>query len=127
MSIDLNSTEGRKKYLSEKLDNLVEGINESYGKMLLEELIGRLETTIKDFNEEMKNLCDALIKKEKERQQLLDMLKSTDSSSLDSNKISNHTSKELKGDTTNLSEKKLDDDAPEWEKKLAKLEKNEMK
>ena len=54
--------------LSEKLDNLLDGINDSYGKMLLEELIGRLETTIKDFNDEIVELCSQLSEKEKERQ-----------------------------------------------------------
>ena len=78
MSIDLDTTEGRKHYLSKKLDDLLEGINDSYGTLLMEELLARLELTIKDFNDEMKNLCDELIKKEKERQQLLEMLKTTD-------------------------------------------------
>ena len=74
MSIDLDSTEGRKQYLSEKLDDLLEGINDSYGTLLMEELLARLELTVKDFNDEMKVLCDELVTKEKERQQLLDML-----------------------------------------------------
>ena len=39
MSIDLDSTEGRKKYLSEKLDDLLDGINDSYGTLLMEELL----------------------------------------------------------------------------------------
>ena len=36
MSIDLDTTEGRKKYLSDKLDDLLDGINDSYGKLLLD-------------------------------------------------------------------------------------------
>ena len=63
--MELDTPDGRKKYLSEKLDNLMEGINDSYGKMLLEELIGRLETTIKDFNDEIVELCSQLSEKEK--------------------------------------------------------------
>ena len=78
MSIDLDSTEGRKQYLSEKLDDLLEGINDSYGTLLMEELLARLELTVKDFNDEMKVLCDQLVTKEKERQQLMEMLKTTD-------------------------------------------------
>ena len=35
--MELDTPDGRKKYLSDKLDNLLEGINDSYGKMLLEE------------------------------------------------------------------------------------------
>ena len=66
------------EYLSEKLDDLLEGINESYGTLLMEELLARLELTVKDFNEEMKILCDQLVKKEQERQQLLEILKSSE-------------------------------------------------
>ena len=124
MSIDLDSTEGRKHYLSEKLDDLLEGINDSYGTLLMEELLARLELTIKDFNDEIKNLCDELVKKEKERQQLLEMLKSTDGvkespSTLEQNIISD-TEPE---DRTSIRIDEPEDNAPEWEKKLAKLEK----
>jgi len=112
MSIDLDTTEGRKKYLSDKLDDLLDGINDSYGKLLLDELIIRLELTVKDFNEEMKVLVDQLVKKEKERQQILEMMKSSvtvDSSETD---IKESTSTEV--DVAELSE---------WEQKLAKIEK----
>ena len=37
-------------------DNLLDGINESYGTVLMEELLNRLEITIKEFNNEMKFL-----------------------------------------------------------------------
>ena len=78
MSIDLDSKEGRKHYLSEKLDDLLEGINDSYGTLFMDELLLRLEMTVKDFYDEIKNLCDELVNKEKERQQLLEMIKNTD-------------------------------------------------
>ncbi len=116
MSIDLDTTEGRKKYLTEKLDNLLDGINESYGKLLLDELIIRLELTVKEFNEEMKVLVDQLVKKEKERQQILEMMKTSESVP---------TASDSKG------EAETDTDTPEveavelseWEKKLEKIEK----
>ncbi len=124
MSIDLDSTEGRKKYLTDKLDDLLDGINDSYGTLLMDELLSRLELTIKDFNEEMKTLCEELVSKEKERQQLLEMLKTTESippiniekaESLDNNE------EELK--EIQFESNEIDESAPEWEKKLAKLEK----
>ena len=124
MSIDLDSIEGRKKYLSEKLGDLLGGINDSYGTLLMEELLVRLELTIKDFNDEMKSLCDELVKKEKERQQLLEMLKTTDGMP---KQIA--ASKKAKGsdteslDVTPIATEVPDEDVPEWEKKLAKLEK----
>ena len=97
--MELETPDGRKKYLSEKLDNLLDGINDSYGKMLLEELINRLETTIKDFNDEIVELCSQLSDKEKERQHVIDMMKSEDFNS------------------------GTDGTATDWEKKLEEIEK----
>ena len=133
MSIDLDTAEGRKQYLSDKLDDLLDGINESYGTVLMEELLNRLELTISDFNAEMKILCDQLVKKQEERQHLLEMIKSRedmdpnnvsekvspsgDNSLLDS--IDSNTQDQEKNTLSVESEK----DIPVWEKKLAKLEK----
>ena len=127
MSIDLDSTEGRKKYLSEKLDDLLEGINDSYGTLLMEELLLRLELTVKDFNDEMKNLCDELVTKEKERQQFLEMLKTsedmpapitTQPASADVD-VAPETAENAASSVID----ELDEDVPEWEKKLARIEK----
>ena len=120
MSIDLDSTEGRKHYLSEKLDDLLKGINDSYGTLLMEELLARLELTIKDFNDEMKNLCDELVKKEKERQQLFEMLKGADEMQTPIQTTVYDTEPE---DITPIIMEEAEEDVPEWEKKLAKLEK----
>ena len=124
MSIDLDSTEGRKQYLSEKLDDLLEGINDSYGTLLMEELLARLELTVKDFNDEMKVLCDQLVTKEKERQQLMEMLKTTDglpSPASGGAPAAQDASQTV--ETAFVETEELGEDVPEWEKKLAKLEK----
>lgn len=124
MSIDLDSTEGRKQYLSEKLDDLLEGINDSYGTLLMEELLARLELTVKDFNDEMKVLCDQLVTKEKERQQLMEMLKTTDgipAPAPDTQQPTPDTSEAV--DPGHIEIEEPEEDVPEWEKKLAKLEK----
>ena len=124
MSIDLDSTEGRKHYLSEKLDDLLEGINDSYGTLLMEELLARLELTIKDFNDEMKNLCNELVKKEKERQQLLEMLKSADDIQEPTPaQIQTTVSDSEPENIAPITIEEVEEDVPEWEKKLAKLEK----
>ena len=124
MSIDLDSTEGRKQYLSEKLDDLLEGINDSYGTLLMEELLSRLELTVKDFNDEMKVLCDQLVTKEKERQQLLEMLKTSDGLPAPVPVQTQTTKKSTNPGETDYFESDGDEgDVPEWEKKLAKLEK----
>ena len=44
--------------MSEKLDDIVEGINAGYGSFLTDELVTRMERTIMDFNEEMSILCE---------------------------------------------------------------------
>ena len=53
MTIDFESKDGRQNYLNEKLDNLLSGINASYGQDLLNELVTRLHRTLADFNEEV--------------------------------------------------------------------------
>jgi len=124
MSIDLDSTEGRKQYLSEKLDDLLEGINDSYGTLLMEELLARLELTVKDFNDEMKVLCDQLVVKEKERQQLMEMLKTTDGIPAPTTHIQQSTQDvSERVESGDIESEAVDEDMPEWEKKLAKLEK----
>ena len=130
MSIDLETPEGRKQYLSEKLDDLLDGINDSYGTVLMAELLNRLECTIKDFNDEMKTLCEQLVKKEEERQHLMDMLKSTDKiSPLMKSKETSTSSDDSQIDITNVGSSEQEEnqpsegDMPIWEKKLAKLEK----
>jgi len=121
LNIDLDNTAGRKEYLSEKLDDLLDGITESYGTILMEELLNRLELAIKDFNDEMKSLCDQMVKKQEERQHLLEMLKSkavTPSQTvrvIDSEPTDNALVDNIDSDS--------EEDVPLWEKKLVKLEK----
>jgi len=129
LNIDLDTAEGRKEYLSEKLDDLLDGINQSYGTVLMDELLNRLELTVKDFNEEMKVLCDKLIKKEEERQQLLEMIKSKIdlSQDIESPLIKNDSdvneSQSKIITNVGISEESIDNEIPAWEKKLANLKK----
>ena len=121
MSIELDNTAGRKQYLSEKLDDLLDGINESYGTVLMEELLNRLELTIKDFNDEMKSLCDQMVKKQEERQHLLEMLKSN--AVMPSKAVTVKDSDSADNALEDNIDSDSDEDTPIWEKKLAKLEK----
>ena len=125
MSIDLDTTEGRKQYLADKLDDLMDGINESYGTVLMEELLNRLELTIRDFSQEMKILCNQLVKKQEERQNLLEILRTREGSisQVLNKKTSTSSENEPKSLISHESSEKLDKDIPSWEKKLAKLEK----
>ena len=60
MSIEFNNQDSRLGYLNEKLDDLLEGINSSYGEELFNELVMRLDKTINDFNDEISQLTEAV-------------------------------------------------------------------
>ena len=73
--MDLNSKEGINKFLNENFSDLLTGINESYGPILMEELIRRIKFTIEEFNEEMSSVFVQLKDKENKRQKMYMMIK----------------------------------------------------
>ena len=108
MSIDFSKKEQREGYLQNKLDDLLDGINASYGQSLLDELMIRLEATIDDFNKEVDDLMDSLKKSSDEKEKLLQQIKSGE---IEESKddISQPTDSESSEDKQELSE---------WEKRL---------
>ena len=96
--MDFGKKEDRTKYLEEKFDNLLDVIGESYGSILMEELISRLDVTIDEFNQEISNLFNSLKEKEVERQSL------------------------LKGISVKKKKNKKKADLTEWEQKLKQIE-----
>ena len=75
MAIDLSTSEGRSSYLNDKLSDLINGIDSTYGNIIFDELLKRIDSTIKDFNAEMESVFDELKMNEKKRQSLLIKLK----------------------------------------------------
>ncbi len=67
MATDLNSKDGRKKFISESLEDLLTGINDSYGPIILIELQNRLESTISEFNEEISEAFALLKQRDQNR------------------------------------------------------------
>ena len=82
MTIDFESKDGRQNYLNEKLDNLLSGINASYGQVLLDELVTRLQRTLADFNEEVEGIMGDL-KDSSDRRNLIihDLMEGNETSS----------------------------------------------
>jgi hypothetical protein len=82
MTIDFESKDGRQNYLNEKLDNLLSGINASYGQFLLDELVTRLQRTLADFNEEVEGIMGDL-KDSSDRRNLIihDLMEGNETSS----------------------------------------------
>ena len=76
MVVDLQNADARKSYLSEKLDDLMDGINDSYGTVLMDELISQLERTVSKFNEEVHIIMGQLKNNNERREGLLEKIKS---------------------------------------------------
>ena len=74
MSIEFNNQDSRLGYLSDKLDDLLEGINASYGEVLFNELVTRLDRTINDFNDEISDLTEAVKGNSEKRAEILHTL-----------------------------------------------------
>ena len=110
MSIDFNNKDGRQNYLNEKLDNLLSGINESYGQVLLDELVTRLQRTLADFNEEVQEIMGDLKDSSERRNQIIHEL-------MEGKEIKQSANDDSGSDV-------LDDSGPdtsemsEWEKRL---------
>ena len=75
MGVDLQNADARKNYLSEKLDDLMDGINDSYGTVLMDELISQLERTVSKFNDEVQILMGQLKDNGDRRDGLLEKIK----------------------------------------------------
>ena len=108
MDIDFSKKENREGYLQTKLDDLLDGINSSYGQSLLDELMARLEITIEDFNKEVDDLMGSLKKSSEEKEKLMQQIKDGELPSID--KAS------MEDSLTDTSEN--NEDLSEWEKRL---------
>ncbi|MDP6533516.1 MAG: hypothetical protein QF845_00325 [Candidatus Marinimicrobia bacterium] len=117
MSIDFDKEQGRKEYLTSKLDDLLDGINDSYGKVLVDELISRLEATVKDFNEEIKSLTDQLKENTSLKQEILQKIitEETDPPEIQ------HTDDSESASSTEEAPSEMS----EWERRLEALSKKE--
>ena len=109
MSIDFGKKEAREGYLQAKLDDLLDGINSSYGQALLDELMSRLEATINDFNKEVDELMGSLKKSSEEKEKLIEKIKAGEPP-----KVEGKSSDQVE-ETEDDEEKR---DLSEWEKRL---------
>jgi cell division septum initiation protein DivIVA len=74
VSIEFNNQDSRLGYLNDKLDDLLDGINASYGEELFNELVTRLERTINDFNEEISVLTEEVKGNSEKRAEIIHTL-----------------------------------------------------
>jgi len=112
VSIEFNNQDSRLGYLNEKLDDLLEGINSSYGEELFNELVLRLERTINDFNEEISELTEAVKGNSEKRAEIIHtLMEGSDSISTTQNSQDNTV------EGSNLDSEIMS----EWEKRLEGL------
>ena len=112
MSIEFNNQDSRLSYLNEKLNDLLEGINSSYGEELFNELVLRLERTINDFNEEISELTEAVKGNSEKRAEIIHtLMEGSDSTATTQNSQDNTV------EGSNLDSEIMS----EWEKRLEGL------
>ena len=112
MSIEFNNQDSRLGYLNEKLDDLLEGINSSYGEELFNELVMRLDRTINDFNDEISQLTEAVKGNSDKRAEIIHtLMEGNDSITNESN------NQEGQEQSSNLDSEIMS----EWEKRLEGL------
>ena len=112
MSIEFNNQDSRLGYLNEKLDDLLESINSSYGEELFNELVLRLERTINDFNEEISELTEAVKGNSEKRAEIIHtLMEGSDSTATTQNSQDNTV------EGSNLDSEIMS----EWEKRLEGL------
>ena len=118
--MNFEEQQGRQDYLNNKLDDLLEGINASYGQELLNELVRRLNRTIEDFNEEFQGIIGNLKDNSERRNQILhDLMEGKDL-----------VSKNVASDASNVKTKTMEtgnsdsnnDEMSAWERRLEGLE-----
>ena len=111
MGIEFNNQDSRLGYLNDKLDDLLDGINASYGEELFNELVERLQRTIDDFNEEIANLTEEVKGNSEKRAEIIHTLMEGQETSQSSSPANDS------GESNNLDSEIMS----EWEKRLEGL------
>ncbi len=96
----------RAAYLQEKVNALVEQIDEGYGEALLEQLIHRMEVTVREFVAEVDQLVEHLRQNTATQEELLGRIKKRDL---------------ITGPAGLTPQVSPEEEVPEWEQRLADL------
>ena len=111
MSIEFDNQDSRLGYLNDKLDDLLDGINASYGEELFNELVKRLERTVNDFNDEISVLTEEVKGNSEKRAEIIHTLMEGQ------DMAQTETTDDVGQETSNLDSEILS----EWEKRLEGL------
>ena len=74
MASEINTKDQLAAMLSAKLNEFLDGVSDSYGKVILDELVARLEYTVTDFKDEVGDIMEQMLEnaaKKKRSSQIL--------------------------------------------------------
>ena len=61
MASEINTKDQLAAMLSAKLNEFLDGVSDSYGKVILDELVARLEYTVTDFKDEVGEIMEQML------------------------------------------------------------------
>jgi hypothetical protein len=114
MASEINTKDQLAAMLSAKLSEFLDGVSDSYGKVILDELVARLEYTVTDFKDEVGDIMEQMLENAANKKEILADL------------IARETKPDVAEEATNGeasagSAGEGDREMSEWEKKLEQL------
>ena len=114
MASEINSKDQIAAMLSAKLNEFLDGVSDSYGKVILDELVARLEYTVTDFKDEVGEVMEQMLENAANKKEILADLIARESKPAAAEEGTN-------GEASANSGGEGDREMSEWEKKLEQL------
>ena len=114
MASEINTKDQLTAMLSAKLNEFLDGVSDSYGKVILDELVARLEYTVTDFKDEVGDIMEQMLENAANKKEILaDLIARETKPDVDEEVTNGESSSGSKGES--------DREMSEWEKKLEQL------
>ena len=114
MASEINTKDQLAAMLSAKLNEFLDGVSDSYGKVILDELVARLEYTVTDFKDEVGDIMEQMLENAANKKEILADLIARETKPDVAEEVTN-------GEVSEGSSKEGERDMSEWEKKLEQL------
>ena len=114
MASEINTKDQLAAMLSAKLNEFLDGVSDSYGKVILDELVARLEYTVTDFKDEVGDIMEQMLENAANKKEILADLIARETKPTVAEEATN-------GNASAASTGEDDREMSEWEKKLEQL------
>ena len=114
MASEINTKDQLAAMLSAKLNEFLDGVSDSYGKVILDELVARLEYTVTDFKDEVGDIMEQMLENAANKKEILADLIARETKPDVVEEVTN-------GEASEGSAGESDREMSEWEKKLEQL------